>query len=130
MIFDKEKNPRWRLSVGKASEKTCVEKVIVCTAVPIDFIHLDIVYNKLEPAMAAVIYDRNTEPEVISNGILNPTNIHVLRVLERGLVLNRFFSKRRPEKRMFQMKLETRQLIWIRVAGGRPEGVSEYIFQC
>ncbi len=53
-------------------------------------------------------------------------NIHVLRVLERGLVLNRFYSRRRPEKRMFQIKLETRQLIWIRVAGGRPEGIGEY----
>ena len=77
--------------------------------------------------MAAVI-DKNTDRELIGNCILNPTNIHVLRVLERGLVLNRFFSKRRPEKRMFQMKLETRQLIWIRVAGGRPEGVSEYFY--
>ncbi len=53
-------------------------------------------------------------------------NIHVLRVLERGLVLNRFYSRRRPEKRMFQIKLETRQLIWIRVAGGKPEGIGEY----
>ncbi len=73
----------------------------------------------------ATAIGRGTDRSVIANGLSNPADVHVLRVLERGLVLNRFFSKRRPEKRMFQLKLETRQLIWIRVAGGRPEGVSE-----
>ena len=79
--------------------------------------------------MATAIH-RNTDQSVLANGLDNPANIHVLRVLERGLVLNRFFSKRRPEKRMFQVKLETRQLIWIRVAGSRPEGFGELLDKC
>ena len=50
------------------------------------------------------------------------------RVLERGMVLTRFVSsKRTPERRMFQVKLETRQLIWSRGSVmGRPEGVGKF----
>lgn len=40
-------------------------------------------------------------------------------------MLHRFSLKRKVEKKMFQVKLETRQLIWMRHLGARPEGVGE-----
>lgn len=52
-----------------------------------------------------------------------PSVIHrIMRRLESGLVLKRFYSKRRPEKRMYQVKLETRQLVWQRPTNNRPQG--------
>ena len=61
------------------------------------------------------------------NGRLNLPNI--LRALERGLVCTRFSKKRNPERRTFQVKLETRQLIWLRQvgSGSRPEGTGRCI---
>ncbi|CAG2238558.1 PLCG1 [Mytilus edulis] len=45
------------------------------------------------------------------------------RSLERGLVVTIFFGKnKRPEKRTLQVRIETRQLVWIRAQGGKPEG--------
>lgn len=45
------------------------------------------------------------------------------RSLERGLVVTIFFGKnKKPEKRTLQVKIETRQLVWIRAQGGKPEG--------
>ena len=50
-------------------------------------------------------------------------DIHeVMRALEGGSKLTRFYSRRKPEYRMFRIKLETRQLIWTRSIGGKPEG--------
>ena len=51
----------------------------------------------------------------------------ILRRLENGLLLKRFYSvkssKRKPEKRMFKVKLETRELVWTRhTTSTRPEG--------
>lgn len=45
------------------------------------------------------------------------------RSLERGLVVTIFFGKnKRPERRTLQVRIETRQLVWIRAQGGKPEG--------
>ena len=65
--------------------------------------------------------------QVPNGGTLNDFNT-MYRVLERGMVLTRFVSsKRTPERRMFQVKLETRQLIWSRGSVmGRPEGVGKF----
>ena len=61
----------------------------------------------------------------LSNGGGTVSDVtRILQILERGLVLTRFSTRRRPEKRSFQVKLETRQLIWVRVAGRR-EGVGK-----
>lgn len=46
-----------------------------------------------------------TPPEV-----MEPT----IRLLEVGTVMVKFFPKRRPERRTFCIKLETRQIIWLR----------------
>ena len=65
----------------------------------------------------------------VANG-RNFDNINTLmRVLEEGYMLIRFSPKRKHEKKVFQVKLETRQLIWTRNIGtslARPEGVGEY----
>ncbi|XP_019629361.1 PREDICTED: 1-phosphatidylinositol 4,5-bisphosphate phosphodiesterase gamma-1-like isoform X4 [Branchiostoma belcheri] len=45
----------------------------------------------------------------------------ILKTLELGTVLTKFFHKRKPENRTFQVKLETRQIVWSR-ALGRVEG--------
>lgn len=47
----------------------------------------------------------------------------IMRALESGTRLTRFPRSKRPENRMFQVKLETRELIWSRNIGGKPEGV-------
>ena len=53
--------------------------------------------------------------------------LHIIfRNLERGLVLTRFHCKKKPEKRTFQVKLETRELVWIR-AQGNPEGTGKLL---
>ena len=47
----------------------------------------------------------------------------IMRVLERGLVVTQFFPKKRPERRTFQAKLESRQLVWIlKAQSGKPNG--------
>ncbi|XP_061198199.1 1-phosphatidylinositol 4,5-bisphosphate phosphodiesterase gamma-1-like isoform X2 [Saccostrea echinata] len=48
--------------------------------------------------------------------------VEIYRCLERGLVVTIFFSKKRPEKKTLQVKLETRQLVWIRAMGSKPDG--------
>lgn len=52
----------------------------------------------------------------------------ILRSLEIGTVLTLFYQKKsqRPERRTFQVKLETRQIIWSRTPE-KVEGDSEYI---
>ena len=51
----------------------------------------------------------------------------ILRCLEMGTVLTLFYQKKsqRPERRTFQVKLETRQIIWSRTPE-KVEGDSEY----
>lgn len=52
--------------------------------------------------------------------------VEIFRCLERGLVVTIFFCKKRPEKKTLQVKLETRQLVWIRAMGSKPDGTCEY----
>ena len=49
----------------------------------------------------------------------------LMRVLEGGYMLRRFTSKRKDQRKVFQVKLETRQLIWTSNIGSRPEGVGK-----
>ncbi|GAB6030572.1 hypothetical protein CHUAL_007434 [Chamberlinius hualienensis] len=59
------------------------------------------------------------EPVVmVSTGVLSEMD-HILRVLEVGTVMIKFFPKRRPERRTFCIKLETRQIIWQRAITGK-----------
>ncbi|KAK2180276.1 hypothetical protein NP493_448g01031 [Ridgeia piscesae] len=59
---------------------------------------------------------------------VNSSTHGIMRALEGGMMLTRYSFRRRAEKRMFQVKLETRQLIWTRNVGStRPDGSSEYI---
>lgn len=64
-------------------------------------------------------------PNVMYNGGLSQKEIDVLISLERGLVVSIFFYKKKPEKRTLKIKPETRQLIWIKAHGVRPEGTSK-----
>lgn len=52
----------------------------------------------------------------------------ILQSLENGSKLSRFYRGKRAETRLFQVKLETRELIWMRAAGSRPEGSSNCYF--
>lgn len=60
------------------------------------------------------------------------SEVEIFRVLERGLVVTIFFSKRKPERKTMQVKLETRQLVWIRAMGSKPDGTREFflLFPC
>ncbi|XP_070574181.1 1-phosphatidylinositol 4,5-bisphosphate phosphodiesterase gamma-1-like isoform X2 [Ptychodera flava] len=61
----------------------------------------------------------------LANGDISLQELNeLLRKLELGTVLSKFFPKKRPERRTFQVKLETRQIIWSRVLG-RPEGAAD-----
>ncbi|XP_002742254.1 1-phosphatidylinositol 4,5-bisphosphate phosphodiesterase gamma-1-like [Saccoglossus kowalevskii] len=63
----------------------------------------------------------------LHNGEMSPHSPELnelLRKLELGVVMTKFFPKKRPEKRTFQVKLETRQIIWSRVLG-RAEGAAD-----
>ncbi|XP_034978886.1 1-phosphatidylinositol 4,5-bisphosphate phosphodiesterase gamma-1 isoform X1 [Zootoca vivipara] len=56
---------------------------------------------------------------VFTNGPCNPSEaevVHLSRSLEVGTVMTLFYSKKsqRPERKTFQVKLETRQIIWSR----------------
>lgn len=59
------------------------------------------------------------------NGGSVPDIHEVMRALEGGSKLTRFYYRRRPEYRMFRVRLETRQLIWTRSIGGKPEGMGK-----
>lgn len=65
----------------------------------------------------------------LANGPRDSEIMETLRYLEQGLVVTIFFAKKsgtkksqKPEKRTLKVKLETRQVVWIRAQGGRPEG--------
>ncbi|XP_013381403.1 1-phosphatidylinositol 4,5-bisphosphate phosphodiesterase gamma-1 [Lingula anatina] len=49
------------------------------------------------------------------------TMMTTLKTLERGLVLTKFYPKKKPERRTFQVKLETRELVCVRAQNARPE---------
>jgi hypothetical protein len=60
----------------------------------------------------------------MSNG-LDGNMLDTLRALEGGSRFTRFYLRKRPENRMFSVKLETRQIVWVRNIGGKPEGVGQ-----
>ena len=59
---------------------------------------------------------------MVNGGPPTPDVVEVLRHLERGLVTTIFFYRKKPERRTLRVKLETRQLQWIKAQGARPEG--------
>ena len=64
----------------------------------------------------------------LANGRNFDDMTHLMRVLESGFMLRRFTPKRKDQRKVFQVKLETRQLIWTSNIGSRPEGVGNTIF--
>jgi len=55
------------------------------------------------------------------------SDVHdTLCALEEGSSLTRYFRNKRPESRMFRVLLETRELVWMRSVGGKPEGVGMF----
>lgn len=56
---------------------------------------------------------------------------HLCRSLEVGTVMTLFYSKKsqRPERKTFQVKLETRQIIWSR-GSDKIEGASKCVCVC
>ncbi|KAL5020958.1 hypothetical protein ScPMuIL_000113 [Solemya velum] len=58
----------------------------------------------------------------IYNDVIPTDVIDIFRSLELGLVVTVYFYKKRPERRTLRVKLETKQLLWIKAQGGRPEG--------
>jgi hypothetical protein len=56
------------------------------------------------------------------------TNVQeVLHALEEGTKLVRYYRGRR-DVRLFQVRLETRELVWSRSSTGRPEGTGKSLF--
>ena len=73
-----------------------------------------------------------TRKHSTNSGTLSPSAVNnsthgMMRALEGGLMITRYSFRRRAEKRMFQVKLETSQLIWMRNLGSRPDGFREYL---
>jgi len=55
------------------------------------------------------------------------SDIHeTLSALEVGSSLTRYCRNKRPESRMFRVMLETRELVWSRSVGGKPEGIGMF----
>ncbi|KAK2162254.1 hypothetical protein LSH36_101g04011 [Paralvinella palmiformis] len=67
----------------------------------------------------------NLSPRGSGSAITNGLDdiLDTLRALEAGSRLTRFYMRKRPEIRMFSVKLETRQIVWSRNNGGKPEGI-------
>lgn len=71
---------------------------------------------------------------MVNGGPPTPDLVEIMRLLEMGLVTTIFFYRKRPERKTLKVKLESRQLMWIKTQAGRPEGVgkrninSSYIF--
>lgn len=74
-------------------------------------------------ATAASFFSNGPGPWTPSDTEMNT----IYRDLELGTVLTLFYSKKsqRPERRTFQVKLETRQIIWTR-GTDKIEGESEW----
>ena len=62
---------------------------------------------------------------MINGGPPTPDMVEVMRYLEMGLVTTIFWSGKRPERRTLKVKLESRQLMWIKSQAARPEGTGE-----
>lgn len=66
--------------------------------------------------MAASVQQNGSVP--VASSCL-PEIEQIIRKLEHGTSLIKFYQKGRPEKRTFAIKLETRQVIWWRPVTGR-----------
>lgn len=53
------------------------------------------------------------------NGII-PEMEQIISQLERGTVVTKFFSRKRPEKKTLMIRRETRQIVWSRSTTFRP----------
>ena len=62
---------------------------------------------------------------MINGGPPTPDMLEVMRLLEMGLVTTIFFYRKRPERRTLKVKLESRQLMWIKNQTSRPEGIGK-----
>ena len=58
-----------------------------------------------------------------NGGPPTPDMVEIMRMLEMGLVTTIYFYRKRPERRTLKVKLESRQLMWIKSQAGRPEGI-------
>ncbi|XP_055891169.1 1-phosphatidylinositol 4,5-bisphosphate phosphodiesterase gamma-1-like isoform X2 [Biomphalaria glabrata] len=61
---------------------------------------------------------------MVNGGPPTPDLVEIMRLLEMGLVTTIFFYRKRPERKTLKVKLESRQLMWIKTQAGRPEGVA------
>jgi hypothetical protein len=62
------------------------------------------------------------------NGII-PEMEQIISQLERGTVVTKFFSRKRPEKKTLMIRRETRQIVWSRSATFRPfDGSGKILF--
>ncbi|CAG5116488.1 unnamed protein product, partial [Candidula unifasciata] len=61
---------------------------------------------------------------MVNGGPPTPDIVEVMRLLEMGLVTTIFFYRKRPERRTLKVKLESRQLMWIKREASRPEGIA------
>ncbi|BFZ19735.1 hypothetical protein BsWGS_22774 [Bradybaena similaris] len=61
---------------------------------------------------------------MVNGGPPTPDIVEVMRLLEMGLVTTIFFYRKRPERRTLKVKLESRQLMWIKREACRPEGIA------
>lgn len=62
---------------------------------------------------------------LMNGGPLTPDIVEVMRLLEMGLVTSIFFYRKRPERRTLKIKLESRQLMWVKGQTSRPEGIGK-----
>ncbi|RWS14774.1 1-phosphatidylinositol 4:5-bisphosphate phosphodiesterase gamma-1-like protein [Dinothrombium tinctorium] len=74
------------------------------------------------------VLERDVTPESLADSVVEETKMsrikaqemeQIIRRLEQGSVLTKFYPKGRPEKRTFCIKRETRQLIWKRPVAGK-----------
>ncbi|XP_071784732.1 1-phosphatidylinositol 4,5-bisphosphate phosphodiesterase gamma-1-like isoform X2 [Asterias amurensis] len=55
---------------------------------------------------------------IYKNHALNPQEVSsITKMLSMGTVLTRFFGKKKPEKRSFEISMDTRQILWRRQTG-------------
>lgn len=62
-------------------------------------------------------------------GTIIPEMEQIISQLERGTIITRFHTRKRPERKTLMVRRETRQLIWARTSGERTfEGSSNIHF--
>lgn len=76
--------------------------------------------SSVRSSSSSSLRSRGSDPAIQAQEMFD-----VMRTVGGGTWLTRFPRSKRPENRMFQVRLETRELIWSRNIGGKPEGVGE-----